>query len=219
LGAKEKVTEIRDWYSAAKAERTLEGLRQRGFLAEYSASSNEAKERVLNIIPPEASIGAGGSFTLLETGILDALRDRGNPMIIKTAPGKPSPEATKERRDALTADVFLTGCNAIVEDGRLVNIDGTANRVSALAFGPKQVIVIAGTNKIVGDLDAALWRVRFIAAPMNAKRLGLNTPCAQTGVCSDCTSPERICNVVSIIERRPTLSDIRVILVGEDLGL
>ncbi|HHY37617.1 MAG TPA: lactate utilization protein [Clostridia bacterium] len=218
VGVHERVKEIRDWYNSGRVERTLVALKNRGFGAEYVRTSEEAKKTILEMIPVNATIGFGGSLTLLQVGVLQALRDRGNPMIT-TVGAPPGPQIIEERRRALTSDVFLTGCNAIVEDGRLVNMDGTANRVASLVFGPKRVIVVAGINKIVPDLDSALWRVKHVAAPMNAKRLGYKTPCAETGVCSDCSSPERICNVISIVERRPSMSDITVVLIGEDLGL
>lgn len=218
MGVHERVKEIRDWYNSGRVERTLAALKQRGFGAEFVRTSAEAKERILEMVPARASIGFGGSLTLLQLGILEALRDRGNPMIT-TVGARPGPEVVEERRRALTADVFLTGCNAIVEDGRLVNMDGTANRVASLVFGPKRVISAAGINKIVPDLESALWRVKHVAAPMNARRLGYKTPCAETGVCSDCSSPQRICNVISIVERCPSASDITVVLIGEDLGL
>jgi hypothetical protein len=123
-------------------------------------------------------------------------------------------------RRQLTCDLFLTGTNAVTLSGWLVNIDGNGNRVAAMFFGPKKVIVVAGRNKIVdGDLQDAIDRIKNWASPPNAKRLNYNTPCAKTGFCSNCNSPERICRVTTIIDRKPRVMDIRVLVVNEDMGL
>ena len=123
-------------------------------------------------------------------------------------------------RRQLTCNPFLTGCNAVTLSGCLVNIDATGNRVASMSFGLKKVIVVAGRNKLVdGDVAAAIKRVKECTAPPNARRLGFNTPCAKTGFCSDCRSPDRICRVTAVIERKPRLADLRVLVVNEDLGL
>jgi len=123
-------------------------------------------------------------------------------------------------RRQLTCDLFLTGCNAVTLSGCLVNIDATGNRVASMSFGPKKVIVVAGRNKLVdGDVAAAVKRVKERTSPPNARRLGFNTPCATSGFCSDCNSPDRICRITTIIERKPRLTDLRVLVVNEDLGL
>ena len=122
------------------------------------------------------------------------------------------------RRRILTADVFVCSSNAITEDGKLYNVDGTGNRVAAMTFGPRKVVLACGINKIVKDVDEAERRVREWAAPMNARRLGLETPCAKTGLCSDCSSPQRICNIRSLLVKRPLRTDFTVLLIGERLG-
>jgi hypothetical protein len=122
-------------------------------------------------------------------------------------------------RKALTSDVFVASTNALTEDGKLLNVDATGNRVAAMFFGPKKVIIVAGVNKIVKDIDAAEKRVREWAAPQNAKRLNRKTPCAETGVCADCRSPQRICNIYVTLAKRPSRTEVVVILVGENLGL
>jgi hypothetical protein len=123
-------------------------------------------------------------------------------------------------RRQLTCDLFLTSSNAVTLSGWLVNIDGNGNRVAALTFGPKKVIVVAGRNKLVdGDLTAAIHRVKNIAAPPNAKRLNCNTPCAKTGFCANCNSPDRICRIIHVMDRKPRVADLHVLIVNEDLGL
>jgi hypothetical protein len=122
------------------------------------------------------------------------------------------------RREMFLADVYVSSSNAVTEDGKLYNIDGTGNRVGSMTFGPKKVILVCGINKIVKDLDAAVSRVQNRAAPMNARRLALKTPCAETGVCADCASPQRICNVYVVTAKKPVWTDVTVLLVGEPLG-
>ena len=117
------------------------------------------------------------------------------------------------------ADIFLTGTNAITEDGKLYNVDATGNRVGAMFIGPKKVIVVSGVNKIVGDMDAAEKRVKWWVAPQNAKRLNRKTPCVETGVCGDCSSPDRICNIYVTLGKKPARTDVVVILVGQELGI
>ena len=160
-------------------------------------------------------------MTLREMGLIDALEVRG----IKPADhwkaggrGASREEVLEIRRRHLNSDVFITGTNAMTETGELVNIDGTGQRVAAMIFGPGKVVVVAGVNKIAGDLEEGLWRASNVAAPMNAWRLHRKTPCAVTGECSDCVAPERICNITTILHRKPGSTDLTVVLVGEKLG-
>jgi acyl-CoA hydrolase len=175
-------------------------------------------EEILNLIPPDALVGVGGSLTVRELVLLNALLQRGNEVAQHWQQGLSQEARTAIRRQQLTADVFLTSSNAITETGQLVNVDGVGNRVAAMIFGPSKVIVVAGVNKIVKDLEGALDRVNNVASPMNARRLQRKTPCDTTGVCIDCRSPERICNVTTIINRRPIRTDFTVVLVGEERG-
>lgn len=121
-------------------------------------------------------------------------------------------------KEMLTCDLFLTSTNALTLTGNLVNIDGTGNRAASMFFGPRKIIIIAGRNKIVGSIEEGLNRIKMYAAPANARRLNLSTPCASTGFCADCNSPERICRITTILERKPLLTDIHVLVVNEDLG-
>ena len=184
-------------------QKAAEGLRKRGF----EVACTESKEQALALVLAEAeaasSIGWGGSESLKEIGARDALVASG-----------------KEIRDHQTVmDLFLLSANALTTDGRIVNIDGNGNRVAASIFGPKRVVYVVGRNKIVdGGLDAAIARVKKFACPPNCRRLSRDTPCAKTGVCADCDSPDRICKVTAIFDRPPTHTPTKVILVDADLG-
>ena len=212
------MSDVREWHRGVRVERTLHALHENGFKTKYASTRTEAVEGILNLIPPDALVGVGGSITVRELGLLDALRHQGNEVAQHWQQGLSQEARMAIRRQQLTADVFLTSSNAITESGQLVNVDGVGNRVAAMIFGPHKVIVVAGVNKIVKDLEGALDRVNNVASPMNARRLQRQTPCATTGICTDCRSPERICNVTTIINRRPIRTDFTVVLVGEELG-
>jgi len=184
-------------------KRTIEGLCRRGFEAELVATKAEAKTLVLKEAESAQSVGWGGSETLKEIGARETLMASG-----------------KEIRDHQTSmDLFLLSANAITSDGVIVNIDGTGNRVAASIFGPKRVVYVIGRNKIVnGGVLEAIARAKRLACPPNCKRLARKTPCAETGICADCDSPDRICKVTAIFDRAPTHTPTRVILVDEDLG-
>jgi len=169
-------------------------------------------------VPEGATVGAGGSWTLKQLGILDKLAERGNTVFDHNRPGISAAEAMELRRRQMTSDVFLTGTNAVTVDGKLVNTDAAGNRVAAMIFGPKKVIIVAGVNKIVRDLDEAENRIKYYAAPINNKRLGRPNPCVTTGECMDCQGPTRICNVTTVMSKKPMATDVTVIIVGEDLG-
>jgi hypothetical protein len=167
---------------------------------EYVEKAADAAKMILDMIPPETKVGMGGSTSLMQLGLIDELIKRGH--------------LTRSR-----PDIYLTGSNAVTLDGKLVNTDMTGNRVTSMIFGPKQVIVVAGLNKVVKDVPAALDRIKSVIAPNIAKNAGLKTPCALEGKCTDCKSPLRVCTVTTIIEAKPRMTQISIILVGEDLGL
>lgn len=207
---------VREFY-AQRLNRVAEALRRNGFEAYVAADKKEAAELVLKLIPENSVVGIGGSVTIRQLGLVEALEKRGFKVVHHWV--KASPEEVDElRRKELTADVFLSSSNAITLDGKLVNVDGVGNRVAAMIFGPRRVIVVAGRNKIVRDLEEAMRRARDIAAIMNWMRLGLDNPCLKTGCCIDCDSPTRGCRITVIIEKRPLRTDFHVILVNEDLG-
>jgi len=195
-----------------------QNLRARNFEVMVVSNGAEALRAALDLIPDESVVGMGGSATVREIGLLDALRAGSYGLCDQYEEGISKEENFKRRKRGLTADIFVTGTNAIAKEGALVNIDGIGNRVAALSFGPEKVILIVGRNKICEDIHKALSRVQNYVAPKNAVRFGVDTPCAKTGECSDCAAAQRICNIYSIIKRQHKPGRIHVILVDEDLG-
>lgn len=193
-----------------------EAMKKRGFDAYYVSTAEEARAKALELIPENSTVSWGGSVTIDEIGLKKAVIDGGYNVINRDEAGTPE-ERTELMRKALTCDVFLMSANAVSEDGQLVNIDGNGNRVAALCFGPKEVIVVAGMNKVAGNIEEAYARARKFAAPVNAQRFNLGTPCNRTCMCSDCLSPDSICSQL-VVTRRTSGGRIKVILVGEDLG-
>lgn len=194
----------------------VEAMKKRGFEAYYVSTAEEAREKALELIHENSVVSWGGSMTIDEIGLKQAVIDRGYKVINRDEAESPE-ERMELMRKALTCDVFLMSANAVSEDGQLVNIDGNGNRVAALCYGPKEVIVVAGMNKVAGNLEEAYARARKFAAPVNAQRFNLATPCGKTGLCADCLSPECICSQI-VVTRRSSGGRIKVILVGEELG-
>lgn len=199
------------------AATVIKGLEKRGMEGYYCATSAEAVQTVLSMLPEGASAAWGGSATLAQTGMMAALKSA--PLTCIDRSSAATPEEKKEReRQAFSADYFFMSTNAITTDGILVNVDGNGNRAAALVYGPDHVIILAGMNKIAADTEAAIQRVHTQAAPPNTVRLGLHTPCSLTGVCKDCLSADCICahTVITRFNRIP--GRIKVILIGETLG-
>lgn len=200
-------------------QEVLQSLVKNRFEALYVSSREEAREKILAMIPTGASVGYGGSLTLDELGIKDVLK-KGNYQFIDRGRSETSAEELfKLRRESLLSDVFLCSTNALTKDGKLVNIDGIGNRLAALTFGPKKVIVVAGLNKVVDDVEEGLKRIRNSVAPLHARRRGWKVPCANTGYCMDCRSADRICGTIAITEFQREKGRLTVMLVGESLGL
>jgi len=210
--------ETKEWFYGTRVEEAVQNLVKHGFetikVSDRSAACNEILKRV----PSDKTVGIGGSVSLREIGLISMLEKQGNILYDHWKPGITQEESLRIRRSQQSCDVFITSSNAITVNGELVNIDAICNRVSAMIFGPKEVIIIAGRNKIVEDVPAAISRIKNFVAPMNAKRLGVDVPCAKLGRCVDCNSPNRICRVITIHERKPSLTDVLVILVAEELG-
>ena len=200
-----------DYEALAKA------LKARRFLPEVYDTAEEAKAAVLKIIGNQ-SVGIGGSATVRDMGLAEALQANGNEVYWHWLVAKEAKQAARDK--ALNADVYMCSSNALTTDGRLVNIDGTGNRAAGLIYGPHEVIVIVGKNKIVNGLDEAIDRIKRDACPGNARRLGLDTPCAKTNQCYDCRTTARMCNVSFILEAptRPVKA-FHVLIVKEELGL
>lgn len=194
--------------------KNMEKRRMEGY---YCHTKEEAVKKVLELIPEGSSIGWGGSMTLSETGIMDAM-NHGNYMMIDRMAGKTPEEVKKINAEIFGSDYFLMSSNAITIDGELINIDGRANRVSYLCFGPENVIIVAGMNKVVHNVEAGIARTHNVAAPPNTVRLNRNTPCAKTGKCGNCFSPDCICGQVVITRLSMVPNRIKVVLVGEELG-
>lgn len=196
------------------AQKTIAGLKSRNMEGYYAASKEEALKIALDLIPEGSSISMGGGMSVHEIGLSGALKT-GNYNFIDR-------DAYEDKRQAMLlaydADFFLAGCNAMTDDGILVNIDGNSNRVSAIAQGPKHVIFIVGMNKICNDIDSAMKRARNVAAPINAQRFGLDTPCSKKGTCFNCKSPDTICCQILITRFSRHEGRIKVILVNDNLG-
>ncbi|MBR4139880.1 MAG: lactate utilization protein [Lachnospiraceae bacterium] len=199
------------------ANTIIKNMEKKNLEAYYCATSAEAVEKALSLMPEGASITWGGSESIKECGLMDAIQAANYELIDRTDAKTPEEDRIMYSRQVM-ADFFLMSSNAITIDGELVNIDGRANRVSLLCWGPQNVIVIAGMNKITSDVESAIQRVRDAAAPPNTVRLNKNTPCAQTGRCGNCYSPDCICSQIVITRRSSTPKRIKVILVGEELG-
>lgn len=198
--------------------RVAEAIRSRRMEAYYCSTAREAAEKVLALIPAEESVSWGGAMTVDQLGIKEMLARRGQTLLDRDTAKTPE-ERDEIMRQALFCGTFLMSANAIAETGELVNIDGNANRVAALCFGPRQVVVVAGMNKVAPTLEAAVSRARHIAAPANAQRFDGKTPCAVSGQCADCKSQDCICNQVLITRGCRPAGRIKVVLVGEELGL
>jgi hypothetical protein len=203
-----------------QAESIIKNFRKRGIDGIYCETGAEATAEICRRIPTGSLVGLGGSETILESGLVDALRCMDIRLLDRYKEGVGKEEVSEMRRQGLAADVFVCSSNAVTADGRLVNMDGTGNRVAAMIFGPRQVIVMAGMNKVVAGLDAAVARVRNSAAPANSLRVGVDTPCSHTGFCQDphCHPPHRICCQLVVTEASMTKGRILVVLVGESLG-
>lgn len=226
---------IKSDYMRTKGEKTVENLKKNNFDAYYTDSLKSAADLICDLIPDGAMIGCGDSHTLFALDMEDRLKDGKNCTVIphlcamnKTAYYSSdegykrlgSKEDMKEiLKDYLTSDVFLLGANAVSLDGQIVNVDGNGNRVAGSMYGPDRIIVVAGVNKICKDVDAARDRIRFTAAPMNNLKYEMeDMPCVKAGFCVDCRDPRRICNMTTIIHKKPTDSDFHVVIIGEDLG-
>ncbi len=196
------------------AQKVIKGLESRNMSGYYASDREEAKKIALSLIPEGSLITMGGGQSVWDIGLPQALKE-GNYNFLDR-------NLVEDKRAAMLAaydaDVFLASANAITEDGIMVNIDGNANRVSALAFGPKKLVLIVGMNKVCPDVDAAMKRARNVAAPINAQRFGLSTPCAKTGSCMNCKSPDTICCQFLVTRFSRHTGRIHVILVNDNLG-
>lgn len=206
--------EIEKQRNTLLSKKVIEGLKSRNMTGYFAETKEEALAKALELIPKGSSVTMGGAMSAHEIGLVDALKNGDYKFIDR--------DNYEDKRAAMLAaydaDFFLSSANAMTDDGILVNIDGNANRVSAIAQGPKKVLFIVGMNKITSDIDSAMKRARNIAAPVNAQRFGLSTPCTKTGACMNCKSPDTICCQFLITRYSRHADRIHVILVNEDLG-
>ena len=196
------------------AQTVIKGLESRNMSGYYAGSAKEALDKALALIPEGSTVTMGGCMSAAEIGLTDALKDGNYDFIDR--------DKETDKRAAMLkaydADVYIASCNAMTSDGILVNIDGNSNRVSAIAQGPEKVVFIVGMNKVCPDVDSAMKRARNVAAPINVQRFDLNTPCAKTGTCMDCKSPDTICCQFLITRFSRHKDRIHVIMVNENLG-
>lgn len=211
-------SEFHGWFHDLQIARTIGALQKNNFAARFAPDAKTLLEAVFGLIPEGSTVGVGGSMTLNQIGFFEEAKKHNFKLINPSLQKLSSEDFIEQRRQILLADVFLSSANAVTEDGMIFNIDGTGNRVASMTFGPKKVILVCGVNKIVKDTGAAQRKVREYTAPMNAKRIGLKTPCAETGICADCASPQRICNVFVTMAKKPARTDMTIFLVGEHLG-
>lgn len=208
----------------ALIKQTIKALRARRFDARLAPNRESAKKIILELVPPDASIGIGDSTTLRQIQVLPELETRGheivNPFESSVLPEEGNVHSLELLlRQSLGKDVYLTGANAVTKDGKLVSVDGAGNRVAGMIFGAPKVIIALGQNKIVEDIEDAFLRIRKLIAPSHAKHRGFPVPCVRKGECVDCLHKNRICNVWGIMEGKPMMQDVSIVLVGEDLGL
>ena len=208
----------KELYYEKRGKILVKHLQQRHFDAYYCATKADALRKALELIPEGASVGWGGAMSAQQIGLMDAVKN-GNYRALDRADCKTQEERDQIALECLSADVFLAGANGLSMNGEMVNIDGMGNRVAAIIYGPKSVIVVAGMNKVEDSLDAAINRARTVAAPMNQMRFQHPNPCTVTGSCADCKSETCICNHIVITRHCRPVGRIKFILVGEDLGL
>ena len=199
------------------AQKMIKNLKRRNFEALYCPTAAEAVEKVSSLIPDGSSVTWGGSMTIRDMGLTAALHKRDLDILDRDLAADRD-EAQRIYREAFNVDYYLSSVNAISEDGVIVNIDGNGNRVAAITFGPKKVILVVGLNKVTQDVESALARARSTASPINAARFDIKTPCRADGTCHNCNSPESICNYIHFMRNSHPAGGHTVVLVGEDLG-
>ena len=210
--------EVLSWHNETLGNKAVEALKKNFFNAVYFQNTEEATEYIMGFVQSGKKIGFGGSMTIKDMGIQDKVKTKGGVVLDHSAPGLSPEESLSLRRQQLTCDLFLTGINALTLDGYILNVDGSGNRVAAMTFGPQKVIAVTGINKICANLDAAFEHTKLFSNPMNNKRLSRPNPCTKTGFCMDCQTDTRICNIYSILKRKPSATDITVAIIGEYLG-
>jgi len=206
------------WLWEKLGEKCVKAFEKHGFDAHFVPSVEEARKLILEMVSGYETFGFAGSETTRSLGLLEELNSMGKTMYDHWQKGLSKEDDLEIRLQQGRCDCFFCSANAISATGEVVNVDGVGNRTNGMTFGPKKVIIVAGMNKVRADVDSALKRVWEVAGPMRSKSLNMETPCAETGVCSDCNSPQRICRVTTILHRKPMLTDISIVLVNQNLG-
>jgi L-lactate utilization protein LutB len=207
-----------NWLNEKIAEECVKNLKKHGFDAHFFQTAKEAGTAILEMVSGYESFGFGGSSTTRSLGLVEQLRASGKTVFDHWQKDLSREQDLELRLNQGRCDCFFCSANAISATGEIINVDGIGNRNNAMTFGTKKVVIAAGVNKIRPDMESALRRIKEIAAPMRAKSLNMQTPCAQTGICTDCNSPQRICRITTILHRKPMLTDISVVLINEVLG-
>jgi hypothetical protein len=212
--------EVTAWHNRTNGTTAVEALQKNGFDAVYFDDRAEAVDYMLGFVSSGMSIGLGGSMTLAELNMIDLVKQKGAQLALELTPAdyEDFDALGRKLKKTVQTDIYFTSSNAVTLDGALVNIDGGGNRVTAMMYGPNKVIVAAGINKICSDEAAAWERIRMVAAPRNARRLNMPTPCAETGICVNCKHPARICRLYTVMRCKPFFTDVTVVIIGEPLG-
>jgi hypothetical protein len=203
-----------------QAECVIENMKKRNIEGLYFETKEEAIKKICSMVPKKAVVGLGGSTTIVESGLVEALRGLDIELLDRYKEGVSSGDVMKMRIRGLTADVFIASSNAVTKSGKLVNEDGLGNRVASMIFGPEKVILMVGMNKLVRDVQEGMKRIKEVAAPRNSIRFGVDTPCSRTGFCDEenCFPPKRICSQLTVIEANAVADRLTVVLVGEEMG-
>lgn len=210
--------ELKDWHKETIGQKAVEAFKKNEFDAVYFSTAGEAADFIMSHVKPNITVGFGGSMTIKSMGIQDKVKAVGGQVFDHGIPGISLEEKLDIARKEMLSDLYLCSSNAITMDGMLVNIDGLGNRVGAMSFGPKKVIIVASVDKLCKNEKAAFERLETIAAPMNNKRLGTPNPCTKNGVCVNCQASTRICRVYSVMKKKPSATDITVVIIGESYG-
>ncbi len=210
--------EVKAWHNETNGKKVVDALIKNEFDARYVFTTAEAADFIMSFVEPGTKVGFGGSMTINGMGIQGQVEKAGGIVLDHGVPGLSREERVAIARQEMLSDLYLCSSNAITLDGRLVNIDGMGNRVSAMSFGPKKVIVAISVDKICKDEQDAFLRIERIAAPMNNQRIGMPNPCTKTGTCLQCQTNTRICRVYSVLRKKPMASDLTVVIIGESAG-
>ncbi|AJG99177.1 lactate utilization protein C [Clostridium beijerinckii] len=211
--------EVKNWHKEVIGQKVVEALIKNDFDAMYVSTTEEASDFIMKHVTQDATVGFPGSMTIYNMGIQDKVRAVGGKVLEHTIPGLTLDERVAIAREEMISDLYLCSSNAITLDGIIVNVDSWGNRIGAMNFGPKKVIIVVSVDKVCKDEAEAFERLKAVAAPMNNKRLETSNPCVKTGVCVNCQAKNRFCRSYSVMRKKPAMTDISVVVVGDSCGL